>query len=285
MSDVVITGVSTGIGHAAAKLFTSQGIRVFGSVRNPADAERLQKEFGPNFQPLIFDVTEADKVKSAAQYVREQLHGKTLSGLINNAGIAVQGALLYISIKDFQKQLDVNLTGQLIVTQAFAPLLHQDKELMGPPGKIINISSVSGKIAYPFMGAYSISKHGLEAFSESLRRELMIFGVDVIIVGPGSIKTEIWDKAKKQSIPPELIESIYNKPATAFKEYMLKNVEYNGLPAEKAATLLLNILRAKKPKTRYTLVSNKLFNWIIPNLLPKRWYDRLIAKKFGLLKQ
>jgi len=283
MLAVVITGVSSGIGHAATKLFTTQGIQVFGSVRNKEDAERLQKECGQNYYPLIFDVTDQEKVKSAAQYVREQLQGNTLWGLINNAGIVVTGDLLHMPIKEFQKQLDVNLLGQLIVTQAFTPLLGADKKLKGTPGKIINISSASGKNAYPFMGAYAISKHGLEAFSESLRRELIIFGIDVIIVGPGAIKTSIWDKARKQPLLPELTDSIYNKPATNFKNYMLSNAEKSGLPAETVAKLLLHILRSKRPKIRYAPTPHRLINWVLLHTLPKRLLDWIIAKKIGLL--
>lgn len=285
MSAVVITGVSTGIGYAAAKLFTEQGINVFGSVRSKSDADRLQHDLGQHYYPLIFDVTDQERVASSAEFVCERLQGKTLWGLINNAGIAVEGAFMDLSIQDFQKQLNVNLIGQLIVTQAFIPLLGADKTLSGEPGKIINISSVSGKNAYPFLGAYAVSKHGLEAFSESLRRELMIFGIDVIIVGPGMIKSEIWNKSKNTPIPPELNHSVYRKPAAAFKKYILKSAEANSLPAEDVAALLLKIMRSNHPKTRYAPAPNKWLNWVIVNILPKRFLDRLIAKKFGLLKK
>lgn len=285
MQTVVITGVSTGIGHATAKLLTSQGIKVFGSVRNAADADRLQKELGENYIPLIFDVSEKEKVENAARFVREKLNGSTLWGLINNAGIAVPGAMVYLPINKLREQLEVNLFGQLNVIQAFTPLLGMDKELKGPPGKIINMSSAAGKIGFPFAGAYSISKHGIEALSESLRRELMIFGIDVIIVGPGPIKTPIWEKAKQEQIPSELINSVYSQSVMSFKNYILSDVEKNGLPAEEIAELLLKILRSKKPKTRYAPIPKKLFNWTIPNLLPKRVVDWMIAKKFGLLKK
>lgn len=282
MKSIVITGVSTGIGYATAKLFTQQGIRVFGSVRNQADADRLSKELGNLFFPLIFDVTDAHKVQQAADLVREQLHGTTLDGLINNAGMVVAGALLYLPISDLQKQLDTNLIGQLIVIQAFTPLLGADKTLTGTPGKIINISSVQGKAAYPFAGAYAISKHALEALSETLRRELMIFGIDVIIVGPGAIKTEIWNKVEKEPISSEMKNSIYYEPAMKFKELVLRS-EKKGLPAEYIAKLLLHILQCKNPKTRYAPVPGKFINWTLPNLLPKRLVDKAIAKMIGLL--
>jgi NAD(P)-dependent dehydrogenase (short-subunit alcohol dehydrogenase family) len=285
MKSVLITGVSTGIGYATSKLLCSQNIQVFGSVRNEQDAEQLQEEFGANYIPLIFDVTDEVNVKKAATFVRNQLNGKTLWGLINNAGIVVSGALLYLPIDEFKKQLDVNLIGPLIVTQAFAPLLGAEKGHIGSPGKIINISSVAGKNAFPFMGPYCISKHGVEAFSESLRRELMIFGIDVIIVAPGAIKTNIWEKVRKQIIPPELKESIYNESVSVFRDFMLDDAEKIGLPAEEIAKLLLDILQTERPKTRYAPIPKKLTHWIIPNLLPKRLVDQIIAKRFGLLNR
>jgi hypothetical protein len=282
MRAVVITGVSTGIGYAATKLFTAEGIKVFGSVRNMSDAKHLQKECGPLYVPLLFDMTDAEKIKIAAQLVRQQLNGQKLWGLINNAGIFVFGAMMNLPIQDLRKQLDVNLFGHVMVTQAFIPMLGADKHLTGEPGKIINISSVAGKNAYPFMCPYSISKYAMEGFSEGLRRELMIFGIDVIIVGPGAIKTNIWDKAGNEPMPPEMENSIYKQPATEFKNYILCSAEKEALPPENVAALLLTILRSKHPKVRYAPIPHKILNWMVFHLLPKRWIDNIIAKKFGL---
>ena len=181
MKSVVVTGASTGIGWACLKVLIAGGFRVFGGVRKQADADRLAKEFGANFTPLLFDVTDAAAVAAAAGKVRAALGGETLFGLVNNAGIAVPGPLLELSVEDFRRQIDVNLIGQFIVTQAFGPLLGADRSLKGPPGRIVMISSISGKTAFPFGGAYAASKFGLEGLSEALRRELMIFGVDVIV--------------------------------------------------------------------------------------------------------
>jgi len=278
---VVITGVSTGIGYETAKLLISRGIKVFGSVRKAQDAERLTQKWGSLFFPLIFDVTDNLSIQQAANNVRKQLNGHTLWGLINNAGMAVTGPLLYLPINDFQKQLDTNLTGQLMVIQAFTPLLGADKTLTGKPGKIINMSSVSGKNGYPFMGAYATSKFGLEGLSECLRRELMIFGIDVIIVGPGIVKTPIWDKIRKQNVSDSLTNTVYEKPAKICEDFILSG-EKNGLSTETIANLLLNILQSNHPKTRYAPVSNKFINWTIPNILPKRLVDWIIAKKIGL---
>ena len=186
MKSIVITGVSTGIGWGAAKVAIQKGFRVFGSVRKAADAQRLSAEFGPNFTPLIFDVTDEAAVAAAARQVREALGGETLFGLVNNAGVAVAGPLLHLPIAEFRQQIEINLTGAVIVTQAFAPLLGADKDLKGPPGRIVNISSVGGRNATPFMAPYNASKFALEGLSESLRRELMLFGIEVIVVAPGA---------------------------------------------------------------------------------------------------
>src|SRR4029077_1950403 len=151
MKSVVVTGSSTGIGWGATKILIQNGFRVFGSVRKQADGERLQKEFGANFVPLLFDVTDAAAVQAGADKVAAALGGETLAGLVNNAGIAVAGPLLYLKIDELRHQLEVNLTGQVIATQAFAPLLGADTSRKGKPGRIVMISSVGGKTANPFM--------------------------------------------------------------------------------------------------------------------------------------
>jgi hypothetical protein len=173
MKSVIVTGVSTGIGWGCVKVLIESGFRVFGSVRKQADAERLTKEFGPNFTPLIFDVTDKAAVAKAAKEVEAALGGETLAGLVNNAGVAVLGPLMSLRIEEFEHQLAVNLTGPLIVTQAFKGLLGVDRSRRGAPGRIVMISSVGGKNAMPFLGPYCASKFGLEGMSESLRRELM----------------------------------------------------------------------------------------------------------------
>ncbi len=173
MKSVIVTGVSTGIGWGCVKVLIESGFRVFGSVRKQTDAERLTKEFGPNFTPLIFDVTDKAAVAKAAKEVEAALGGETLAGLVNNAGVAVLGPLMSLRIEEFEHQLAVNLTGPLIVTQAFKGLLGVGPSRRGAPGRIVMISSVGGKNAMPFLGPYCASKFGLEGMSESLRRELM----------------------------------------------------------------------------------------------------------------
>src|SRR6201989_14455 len=200
MKSVVITGASTGIGHACAKLLLDKGFRVFGSVRKQADADRLTNEFGANFTPLLFDVTDEAAGLAGAREGRAALEGETLAGLINNAGIAVAGPVLELSADQFRRQMDVNVIGPIIATQAFGPLLGSDPSLKGPKGRIVMISSVAGKNGNPLMSAYSASKFAVEGLSESLRREMMLFGIDVIIVAPGPVKTPIWGKAEEVDI-------------------------------------------------------------------------------------
>lgn len=280
MRSVVVTGASTGIGYATAKTLIATGFRAFGSVRNKADAERVSKELGANFTPLIFDVTDEQAVKNAASQVRAALAGETLAGLVNNAGISVPGPLLEIPIADFRRQLEINVTGQVIVLQAFAPMLGADPSLKGPPGRIVMISSVAGKRSLPFAGPYSASKHAVEGMSESLRRELMLFGIDVIVIGPGPIKTAIWAKGEKVDFS-RLGNTPYLEPMKKMRG-MMQAAGASGLPAEDVAQLVLHALTGRKPWTRYTITPGHVTR-LLMSLLPKRVQDRMIAKRLGLM--
>lgn len=279
MQNVVVTGVSTGIGWGITKVLIQHGFRVFGSVRKTQDAERLSKEFGAGFVPLLFDVTDEEGVQAAAQQVREQLNRETLFGLVNNAGIAVPGPLMYLPTDDFRHQLEVNLVSILIVTKAFLPLLGSDCSLQGKPGRIINISSVGGKAGGPFLGAYAASKHALEGFSESLRRELMLYGIDVIIIGPGSVATPIWDKAEKADISM-YAHTEYAEAARRLQKYMIEDGR-KGYPPEKVGEVVRDALTASKPRVRYAVVPGNFLSRLIPVLLPKRVLDRIIARNLG----
>ena len=280
MQSVVITGASTGIGLSAAKVLIDKGFRVFGSVRKQADAERLSKELGANFVPLLFDVTDEAAVLAAARQVRETLRGQRLAGLVNNAGIAVAGPSLEIPLDDYRRQMDINVMGPIIVTRAFAPLLGTDTDLKGPPGRIVMISSAAGKNGNPLTAPYSMSKHALEAFSESLRRELLLFGIDVIIIGPAAVKTPIWDKAKDVDVSI-YSNSPYYKALQTMRTYMLQLGE-TGLPVEKLGELVHRVLTIPSPKVRYA-ISNQPVQLAMLSILPKRMLDRVIGKRLGLL--
>ncbi len=282
MQSVVVTGVSTGIGWGITKVLIEKGFRVFGSVRKTQDAERLSHEFGGAFVPLIFDVTDEAAVQAATHQVREQLNGEKLFGLVNNAGIAIPAPLIHQSTEDFRKQLEVNLVSVLIVTKAFIPLLGMDRSLRGAPGRIINISSVGGKNANPFLGAYAASKHGLEGFSESLRRELMLYGIDVIIIGPGAVATPIWDKGEKADISP-YINTDYLQAIQRMQKFMVESGR-KGYPPEKVGEVVWQALTAAKPCVRYAVIPVRSFRRIIQMILPKRIVDRIIARNLGFTK-
>src|SRR6201996_526649 len=234
MKSVVITGASTGIGRASAKLLLDKGFRVFGSVRKQADAERLVGEFGGQFVPLLFDVTDEPAVLAAARDVRAALNGETLAGLVNNAGVAMTGPVLGLTADEFRRQMDVNVIGPIISTQAFAPMLGVDQTLKGPKGRIVMISSVAGKNGNPLSSAYCASKHAVEGLSESLRRELMLFGIDVVIVAPGPVKTPIWGKGQQDLDTVRYGNSPYLAAMQKVTAYM-SHLDSIGLPPEKIA--------------------------------------------------
>jgi NAD(P)-dependent dehydrogenase (short-subunit alcohol dehydrogenase family) len=280
MKSVVVTGVSTGIGWGAAKVLIQKGFRVFGSVRNQADADRLGQEFGPNFVPLIFDVTDEKAVRKAAAQVEKALEGQTLAGLVNNAGVAVAGPLLELPIAEFRQQIEVNLTGVVIVTQAFAPLLAASPDRKGVPGRVVNISSVGGRNGNPFLGPYVASKFAIEGLSESLRRELLLLGVDVIIVAPGAVATAIWGKAKDDDLVP-YEKSVFYPALLKVFAYMKANGA-KGLPAEELGELVARVLTIAKPRVRYTIAPDALQTFMLAHL-PRRIVDRLIGGQLGLI--
>ena len=275
----VVTGASTGIGRAIAKSLIDEGWRVFASVRKESDADKLRDALGEALTPLIFDVTDEAGIARGAETVRDALNGRTLNGLVNNAGIAVAGPLRYIALDELQHQLNVNLFGVLRVTQAFVPMLGADKSYQGEPGRIINMSSVAGKIASPIMGPYSMSKHALEAFSDSLRRELMMHGIDVAVIAPGAVKTPIWDKADDIDAEQYKGTEYYDVLVGMREKY--KALGDEGLPPEDIGALARGILTGKARKTRYAVLRNKLMMWTLPRLMPKRMVDKIIAKRFG----
>ena len=282
MNAVVITGVSTGIGHAAAEVLIRRGYRVFGSVRKEADGERVRAELGENFTPLLFDVTDEPAIRAAAATVRDALQGKTLAGLVNNAGIAVSGPLLNVSPDDYRHQLEVNLVGPFLVTQAFAPLLGADLTLSGAPGRIVNISSVAGIRAMPFIGPYAASKFGLEGFSEALRRELMLFGIDVVVIGPGPVRTAIWDKAEEVDID-QYADSPYLPILKRFRKAFIDQ-GMDGYPAERLGELIHTALTTANPKVRYSAVKGRAVEKLAMRFAPPRVMDRMVGKMLGLRK-
>jgi len=283
MKSVVITGASTGIGWATAKFLLDKGFRVFGSVRKQADAERLRSEFGANFTPLLFDITDEAAVLAASREVRAALNGETLTGLVNNAGIAVPGPVLELAADEFRRQMDVNVIGPIIATQAFGPLLGSDRQLKGPKGRIVMISSVAGKNGNPLTPAYSASKHAIEGLSESLRREMMLFGIDVVIVAPGPVKTPIWSKGQGSFDIDKYRNSPYLPALQKVTAYM-QHLDSIGLPPETIAGVVHDALTVPKPKVRYQIAPDPMRH-LMTSVLPKRMVDKIIARRVGLMPQ
>lgn len=278
MENILITGVSTGIGYSLTRAFLVGGFRVFGSVRKKEDADRLKKDFGAQFYPLIFDVTDHEAVHTSVDEVKSVIGDQGLAGLINNSGIAVGGPVMHTSMEDYQRQFDVNLFGVIAVTKAFLPLLGATKNYTNKPGKIINISSISGKIAFPFLSPYCASKFALEAFSESLRREMLLYGIDVILIGPGSIKTPIWRKSK--GISTEVLASDFGPSMEKFHQQIRKTIK-DAMEPDELANRIFKVFREKKPKTRYTFLNNKFKTYTIPRyFISPRKFDSILKKIF-----
>jgi NAD(P)-dependent dehydrogenase (short-subunit alcohol dehydrogenase family) len=282
MKYVVVTGASSGIGRGSVKVLIQKGFHVFGSVRKQADADSVIEEFGDNVTPLIFDATDVAAVKAAAVKVKSIVGDTILSGLVNNAGVAVTGPMMHIPIDEFRYQMEVNTVGPIIAIQAFLPLLGAVNPPVENPGRIINITSMAGVRAAPFFGPYSASKHALEAISGSLRQELMLYGVDVIIIGPGAVATPIWNKAE-QVDNSQYDHTDYKQTYKKMNDFM-SLMGPQGIPVEKVGELVHHTITTSKPKVRYAIAPNMLTDWIIPQNLPKRVLDNIIAGKIGLKK-
>ncbi len=276
---VMITGASTGIGFATAQYLAGKGWHVFAGVRKPADADRLKDALGDQVTPVMCDVTDEAQVKAAGEQVREALGDQNLVGLVNNAGVAVAGPLLHLPIEDMQRQLEINVTGQLRATQAFAPLLGAERGRTGKPGRIVNISSVAGFSAMPLVTPYACSKFAMEAFTQGLRRELLMYGIDAVAINPGPIATPIWDKAEELD-PNQYADTAYIGPIEKLMGFMVKRGR-KGLPPVKVAEAVYAGLTDAKPKLNTVLTPDRFQTWLL-SVLPSRMTDRMIAKQLGL---
>src|SRR5688500_2718512 len=270
---VLVTGASTGIGEATAMHLREVGFTPIAGVRKDEDAERME---GLGLRTVKLDVTDADGIAA----VRESLGDEPLAGLVNNAGIAVAAPLEFLPIDRLRQQLEINLIGQVAVTQAFLPALRRAR------GRIVNVSSIGGRVALPLVGAYSASKFGLEGLSDSLRRELRGQGVDVILVEPGGVKTPIWKKGEQlademlEDVPREA-ERLYGRMISTLRAETKKIEEERGMEPSEVAEAIGTALTTSRPRARYVVGSDAKVRAPMARFLPPRVMDRLIVRALG----
>jgi NAD(P)-dependent dehydrogenase (short-subunit alcohol dehydrogenase family) len=270
---VIVTGASSGIGEATALHLRSLGFEVLPGVRKEEDAERLR---GDGFRPVILDVADAASIERC----REEL-GEELRGLVNNAGVAIAGPLEFVPVDEIRHQLEVNVVGQVAVTQAFLPALRRGR------GRIVNVSSIGGRVALPMAGPYAASKFALEGLSDSLRREVGRHGVEVVLIEPGGIKTPIWEKggakaAELRAGMPEEADRLYGDLIRAVTAESERIATERGLPPSAVAEVIGEALTAQRPRTRYLVGRDAKARAALARVLPARILDRLIARALGV---
>jgi NAD(P)-dependent dehydrogenase (short-subunit alcohol dehydrogenase family) len=279
IESVVVTGASTGIGRACALHLDKLGFRVFACVRKQKDAENLQQHASERLIQLYLDVTKPESIAAAARVVSTGAGEGGLTGLVNSAGIAIGGPLEFVPIEKLKQQLDVNVTGQIAVTQAFLPMLRRGR------GRIVNIGSVSGRVAAPLMGPYASSKFALGALNDALRLELYPWDIHVSIVEPGAIDTPIWDKSlsaadqMSQDLPAQaydLYGSAMNKT-----QQTIADAASSAEPVEKVVDAVVHALTAKRPKTRYLVGRSTWAAAFAAKFLSDRIRDRVILRMRG----
>jgi NAD(P)-dependent dehydrogenase (short-subunit alcohol dehydrogenase family) len=278
MPSALVTGASTGIGRATALRLDRAGWRVFAGVRKQADAESLAAEASDRLVPLTLDVTDAAQIAAAAELISAEVGDAGLDGLVNNAGIGVPGPLETIPMEDFRRQVEVNLIGHVAVTKAMLPVLRR------APGRIVFISSIGGRIAFPFNGSYHVAKFGIEAVGDVFRQELRASSIAVSIVEPGSIKTPIWERSDREiegllERAPET-ERLYGKQFAALRRASRKLGE-RGIPPERVAACIEHALTARRPRTRYLVGVDAKLQARAKVLIPARAWDQIVARIIG----
>lgn len=277
---ILITGSSTGLGFGAARAFAERGYHVIATVRSEDDGKRVQAEGKGNIHPVICDVTRKEHVVELPDSVRKLTGDRILDGLINNAGIMLApGPVEFQKIEDIRAQFDVNVFGMMAVTIALLPLLGTADTARKHVGRIINISSIEGKLASPFISAYSATKYAIEGFSNSLRRELRLFGIKVIIVGPGGIKSEMWRKNPLDIAP--LVGTAYEEPFRKLIK-LSEKMENDAATADVLGRFLVRVFEAPRPKARYAYSRKPLLDGTWPAMFPDLWYDAMLGMLLGL---
>lgn len=272
---VVITGASTGIGAACALRLDRLGFTVFAGVRKTEDGAVFQRSSSDRLIPILLDVTDLSSIQRSLGIVSERCGPNGVYGLVNNAGIAVPAPLEAIPLSDLRRQLEVNVIGQVAVTQAFLPLIRQAR------GRIVNMGSIAGRSTIPLMGAYSASKFALEAITDALRLEVQQWGIQVSIIEPGAITTPIWAKSADDAVGREAnmeaeLKTLY-EPTVAAVRKVVDEAAKRAIPADVVAKVVEHALTAPVPKTRYLVGRDAKIRAFIGQILPDRIMDRLLT--------
>lgn len=277
---VLITGAASGIGLATAMRLLAEGYQVFGGVLPEQETLALQKALGPRFTPVTMDVRDAHSLALAAAQVAQALGPQRLAGLLNCAGIISNGPLVDLDAGTFSNVLAVNVVGMHATTRAFLPLLGSDPQRTGTPGRIVNISSASGRRTMPFTGAYSASKFGVEALSTAMRMEFRPWGVDVVVIAPGLVHTPMAahiqrDLQKQPSLP------LYEEPLRRFLA-LSQDATRKGVPLERVVHTIVKALGHTHPRPRYELHNNFFRDAVLMRALPVRLRDAIVARTLAL---
>lgn len=278
MRSVLITGASTGIGRATVLRLDAAGWRVFAGVRREEDAEALRADGSERLVPLIVDVTDAGQVAAAAERIGAEPGG--LDGLVNNAGVAIPGPLETLPLDDFRRQVEVNLTAQVGVTKALLPAIRRAR------GRVVFLSSIGGRMAFPLNGAYHAAKFGIEAVGDVFRQELRPWDIRVAIVEPGSIDTPIWERGERNADEigarsgPEQ-DALYGQAVERFRKVVRQTAE-RGIPPEKVAAAIEHALTAARPRTRYLVGIDAKVQARLRPLVPTPVWDRIVARAMGV---
>jgi NAD(P)-dependent dehydrogenase (short-subunit alcohol dehydrogenase family) len=278
---VLVTGASTGIGRATALYLDGKGYRVFAGVRKEADANSLEEEGSERLTPVMIDVTNEPSITAAKRRISRSVGKDGLAALVNNAGVGGGGGPIeFMKLQDLYEALDVNLFGQVAVTQAYLPLLRKAQ------GTVVFVASIGGRVASPFMSPYNMSKFGVEALGESLRHEVKPWDIDVVVVEPGSIDTQIWEKGA------DTINRIFSKlPARAKKLYgdqmrrfgeVITETASRGSSPEKVAKVIYKAIRSHNPRPRYLVGADAKIAARLKGTVPERTFTKLQGRQMKL---
>ena len=275
----VVSGASSGIGQATTQALAARGFHVLAGVRRDEDAERL---VGEGVEPVILDITDPAHVRNIAERVASDSAGRPLSALVNNAGIAVNAPVETIPMTEWRRQFEVNFFGQVAITQALLPSLLQAR------GRIVNVSSIGGRVVGPTFGAYAASKFAVEAMSDALRREVGRLGVRVIVIEPGTVATAIWGKGLATA--QELVTSMSQEQQIRYRDIVAavrnqaEKLQRSGIDPAEAAAAIVKAIETRDPRARYLVGRDAKVMARVAKLLPDRAVDWLIAKNLGLDK-